>query len=60
MSIQTINVHNNSFLDEVGNRYADVSEDLREHTFLHQTLSIIIYIYETLFATRAASKEILQ
>ena len=38
----SINQEGSAFLDEVGNRIAEISDDPREHTFLHQTLSIII------------------
>ena len=38
----SINQEGFAFLDEVGNRIAEISEDPGEHTFLNQRFSVII------------------
>ena len=44
----SINQEGSAFLDEVGNRIAEISEDPREHTFLNQKLNVIIQRFNSI------------
>ena len=48
VTMSPINQKESAFLDELGNRIAEISEDPRERAFLHQGISIVIQRFNSI------------